>query len=172
MTLLRSSFRLALAGALLGLASGASAYPANPGGVGGPYSGAGVRPGVGVGAPGAGVTRAPGVDPVGYPANPGGVGGPYSGAGVRPGIGVGAPGAGVTRAPGDARPIPAVSVVPTRAPVSCRERGPVPRVRACDAFPEGAAERQGSTARVRLWPICLQLHPCLRCLPPSVWRSC
>ena len=63
---------IALAGALLSLTAGASAYPANPGGVGGPYSGAGVRPGVGVGAPGAGVTRAPGVDPVGYPANPGG----------------------------------------------------------------------------------------------------
>lgn len=99
MTLLRSSFRLALAGALLGLASAASAYPVNPGGVGGPYSGAGVRPGLGVGAPGAGVTRAPGVDPVGYPANPGGVGGPYSGAGVLPGAGAGAAGPGLRRLP-------------------------------------------------------------------------
>ena len=41
-----------LAGALLLLTSGsgAMAYPANRGGVGGPYSGAGVRPGLGVGA--------------------------------------------------------------------------------------------------------------------------
>jgi hypothetical protein len=56
----------------------------NPGGVGGPASGLGVRPGAGVGRPG-----------VGY----GGVGGPYSGAGVRPGAGWGAPGPGLTRAP-------------------------------------------------------------------------
>ncbi|MCP9850742.1 hypothetical protein KBY88_13135 [Cyanobium sp. Morenito 9A2] len=65
----------------------------NPGGLGGPASGAGVRPGAGVGAPGAGYTRAPGV-------NPGGLGGPASGAGVRPGAGFGAPGVGLTRAPG------------------------------------------------------------------------
>ncbi len=95
----RFSLSFALAGALLSQVSGAVAYPANPGGAGGPYSGAGVRPGVGVGAPGAGVTRAPGVDPVGYPANPGGVGGPYSGAGVRPGAGAGAAGPGLRRVP-------------------------------------------------------------------------
>ncbi|MFS6825870.1 hypothetical protein [Cyanobium sp. ATX-6F1] len=52
-----------------------------------------MRPGAGVGAPGAGFTRAPGV-------NPGGLGGPASGAGVRPGAGFGAPGVGLTRAPG------------------------------------------------------------------------
>lgn len=59
----------------------------NPGGLGGPASGAGVRPGAGLGRPGAGL---------------GGVGGPASGAGVRPGAGWGAPGVGLTRAPGAA----------------------------------------------------------------------
>lgn len=62
------------------------------GGVGGPASGAGVRPGAGFGAPGAGVTPRPGV-------GAGGLGGPASGAGVRPGAGWGAPGVGLTRAP-------------------------------------------------------------------------
>lgn len=57
------------------------------GGVGGPASGAGVRPGAGWGAPGVGA---------------GGLGGPASGAGVRPGAGWGAPGVGLTRAPGAA----------------------------------------------------------------------
>lgn len=52
----------------------------NPGGLGGPASGAGVLPGAGFGAPGA-------------PAA-GGVGGPASGAGVLPGAGVGRPGVG------------------------------------------------------------------------------
>lgn len=90
------SLTLALTAALLSWGGAASAYPANPGG---PYSGAGVRPGAGLGAPGAGLTRAPGVDPVAYPANPGGVGGPYSGAGVRPGAGAGAAGPGLRRIP-------------------------------------------------------------------------
>lgn len=87
---------LALAGALLGSVHQAAA---NPGGAGGPASGAGLRPGVGIGAPGAGVTRAPGVDPVAYPANPGGAGGPASGAGLRPGVGAGAAGPGLRRVP-------------------------------------------------------------------------
>ena len=52
----------------------------NPGGVGGPASGAGVRPGAGFGT-------------AGTPAA-GGVGGPASGAGVLPGAGYGAPGVG------------------------------------------------------------------------------
>jgi hypothetical protein len=34
-------------------------YPANPGGFGGPYSGAGVRPGAGAGAAGPGLRRVP-----------------------------------------------------------------------------------------------------------------
>jgi len=85
---------LTLVGALLSLPSPAMA---NPGGVGGPYSGAGVRPGVGIGAPGAGFTRAPGLDPLGVPANPGGVGGPSSGAGVMPGAGAGTAGPGLRR---------------------------------------------------------------------------
>jgi len=54
----------------------------NPGGIGGPASGLGVRPGVGVG----GVGR--------EGNNPGGVGGPASGLGVRPGVGVGGVGRG------------------------------------------------------------------------------
>lgn len=49
------------------------------GGVGGAYSGVGVLPGAGAGAPGVGV---------------GGVGGPASGAGVLPGAGVGQAGVG------------------------------------------------------------------------------
>jgi len=87
MTISRFLSRLAPAGLALIclplLPLGAGARP-NPGGLGGPASGLGVRPGVGVGRPG-----------VGY----GGVGGPYSGAGVRPGAGWGAPGPGLTRAP-------------------------------------------------------------------------
>ena len=74
------------------LTAGAQARPAR-GGVGGPASGAGVRPGAGFGAPGAGLTPRPGV-------GAGGVGGPASGAGVRPGAGWGAPGAGLTPRPG------------------------------------------------------------------------
>jgi hypothetical protein len=62
-----------------GLITPVQARP-NPGGVGGPASGAGVLPGAGFGAPGA-------------PAA-GGVGGPASGAGVLPGAGYGAPGVG------------------------------------------------------------------------------
>lgn len=70
-----------VAGAVLGLVSAASLHGvqegalARPraGGMGGPASGAGVRPGAGWGAPG---------------------------AGARPGVGWGAPGAGLTRAPG------------------------------------------------------------------------
>ena len=68
----------------LPLLSQVAAARPNPGGLGGPASGVGVRPGAGAGRAG-----------VGY----GGVGGPYSGAGVRPGVGWGAPGAGLTRAP-------------------------------------------------------------------------
>ena len=93
------SISLVLAGALVSQVHPAAAYPANPGGVGGPASGAGLRPGVGIGAPGAGVTRAPGVDPIAYPANPGGAGGPASGAGLRPGVGAGAAGPGLRRVP-------------------------------------------------------------------------
>jgi hypothetical protein len=66
----------------------ALARPGFGGGVGGPASGAGVRPGAGWGAPGAGLSPRPGV-------GAGGVGGPASGAGVRPGVGVGRPGPGV-----------------------------------------------------------------------------
>ena len=51
----------------------------NPGGLGGPASGAGVLPGAGYGAPGVGAS---------------GVGGPASGAGVLPGAGIGRPGVG------------------------------------------------------------------------------
>jgi len=69
------------------------ARPVRGGGLGGPASGAGVRPGAGFGAPGAGLDRTPGV-------GRDGLGGPASGAGVRPGVGVGAPGVGLTRAPG------------------------------------------------------------------------
>ena len=68
------------------LMEGALARPMGGGGLGGPRSGAGVRPGAGFGAPGAGMR--PGA----------GAGAP--GAGVRPGVGWGAPGAGLTRAPG------------------------------------------------------------------------
>lgn len=82
--------------AALALPTAVDAYP-NPGGLGGPASGLGVRPGAGVGAPGAGVTRAPGVNPWGAPVNPGGVGGPASGYGVLPGAGAGAAGAGLRR---------------------------------------------------------------------------
>jgi plastocyanin len=77
------------------------ARPGFGGGVGGPASGAGVRPGAGWGAPGAGVTPRPGV-------GAGGVGGPASGAGVRPGAGWGAPGAGVRPGAGVGRPGPGV----------------------------------------------------------------
>lgn len=54
----------------------------SPGGIGGPASGLGVRPGVGVG----------GLGREGY--NPGGIGGPASGVGVRPGLGAGGLGRG------------------------------------------------------------------------------
>jgi len=69
----------------------AEARPGFGGGLGGPASGAGVRPGAGLGAPGAG-----------------GFGGPASGAGVRPGAGWGAPGAGVAPGVGVGRPGPGV----------------------------------------------------------------
>ncbi|MBM5823750.1 MAG: hypothetical protein FJ082_15235 [Cyanobacteria bacterium K_Offshore_surface_m2_011] len=69
---------------------GASEARPNPGGLGGPASGAGVLPGAGFGEAGAGLERGP-------EGNPGGLGGPASGAGVRPGLGYGAPGAGVYR---------------------------------------------------------------------------
>ncbi len=75
----------------------------NPGGLGGPDSGAGVAPGAGFGAAGAGLDREPGVGAPGVGVedrpveNPGGLGGPASGAGVRPGAGFGAPGAGLYR---------------------------------------------------------------------------
>ncbi|MFZ0406876.1 MAG: hypothetical protein WAM11_02020 [Cyanobium sp.] len=87
MTISRRLMRLASAGiALLCLPLLPRAVEArpNPGGIGGPASGLGVRPGAGVGRPGVGA---------------GGVGGPYSGGGVRPGVGWGAPGPGLTRAP-------------------------------------------------------------------------
>ena len=115
---------LVLSGVALSFASGSAslAWP-NPGGIGGPASGAGVAPGAGFGATGAGLDREPGVGAggVGGPAsgagvmpgagvgeagvgvearpveNPGGLGGPASGAGVRPGAGFGAPGAGLYR---------------------------------------------------------------------------
>jgi hypothetical protein len=77
---------LAVAAAIPGVSE---ARP-NPGGLGGPASGAGVAPGAGFGAAGPGLERRP-------VANPGGVGGPASGAGVRPGLGYGAPGAGMYR---------------------------------------------------------------------------
>lgn len=57
------------------------------GGVGGPWSGWGVRPGWGWGAPGLGLFR-------GW-----GFGGPFSGLGLRPGWGWGAPGFGLFRGP-------------------------------------------------------------------------
>ncbi len=69
---------------------GTSEARPNPGGPGGPASGAGVLPGAGFGEAGPGLERRP-------VANPGGVGGPASGAGVRPGLGYGAPGAGMDR---------------------------------------------------------------------------
>ncbi len=90
MTNSRFLSRLAPAGLVLlclPLLSQVAAARPNPGGLGGPASGVGVRPGAGAGRAG-----------VGY----GGVGGPYSGAGVRPGAGWGAPGVGLTRAPGAA----------------------------------------------------------------------
>jgi hypothetical protein len=85
-------------GGLGGPASGAGVAPGagfgaagvGAGGLGGPASGAGVLPGAGVGEPGVGVEARP-------RANPGGLGGPASGAGVRPGAGIGAPGAGLYR---------------------------------------------------------------------------
>ena len=55
----------------------------NPGGLGGPWSGLGVRPGLGFGAPGIGVG-----------GGGGGLGGPASGIGVRPGLGAGGLGRG------------------------------------------------------------------------------
>lgn len=64
------------------------ARPGFGGGFGGARSGAGARPGAGLGAPGAGATPRPGM-------GAGGVGGPASGAGARPGAGWGAAGAGV-----------------------------------------------------------------------------
>ncbi|MEB3320214.1 MAG: hypothetical protein VKI63_04665 [Cyanobium sp.] len=70
------------------------ARPGFGGGLGGPASGGGLRPGAGYGAPGAGMR--PGV----------GVGAP--GAGVRPGAGWGAPGAGVRPGVGVGRPGPGV----------------------------------------------------------------
>ena len=73
-----------LAGAGPALLAGTAEARPNPGGLGGPASGAGVRPGAGWGRPGVG---------------PGGVGGPASGAGVLPGAGWGTAGPGLTRAP-------------------------------------------------------------------------
>ncbi len=61
------------------------------GGIGGPASGVGVRPGIGVGSVGV----RPGVGAGGVVG--GGIGGAASGVGVRPGIGAGAPGAGMHR---------------------------------------------------------------------------
>lgn len=78
---------------------GAEARPIR-GGVGGPASGVGVRPGLGAGAAGPGLAS-PAVRgaAVGAPAA-GGVGGPASGVGVAPGVGAGAAGAGVAPVPG------------------------------------------------------------------------
>ena len=89
-----ASAALLLAGILVPsvLAPAVLARPVNPGGLGGPRSGAGVLPGAGAGRAGVGLDGRPGV---GY----GGLGGPASGAGVRPGVGWGAPGPGLTRAP-------------------------------------------------------------------------
>lgn len=124
MNFLRYGARLVLAGAIFAVAgSSISLARPNPGGLGGPASGAGVLPGAGLGAAGPGLYRRPGVGAggVGGPAsgagvlpgagvgepgvgleagpevNPGGLGGPASGAGVRPGAGFGAPGAGLYR---------------------------------------------------------------------------
>lgn len=73
----------------------------NPGGLGGPVSGAGVLPGAGVGAPGvggpasgAGVLPGAGYGAPGVGVEAGGVGGPASGVGVRPGVGAGRAGVG------------------------------------------------------------------------------
>lgn len=85
------AFGAALLVAAAWLPAAAPARP-NPGGLGGPASGAGLRPGAGRGAPGAGLAPRPG-------AGFGGLGGPASGAGLRPGAGWGAPGPGLTRAP-------------------------------------------------------------------------
>ena len=75
---------LMLAVILGGLITPVQARP-NPGGVGGPASGAGVLPGAGFGAPGA---------PAAGGVGAGGVGGPASGAGALPGAGFGRPGVG------------------------------------------------------------------------------
>lgn len=66
------------------------------GGVGGPASGVGVRPGAGAGAAGAGLAPGVGLGAPGVPATraAGGVGGPASGLGVRPGPGLGGLGVG------------------------------------------------------------------------------
>jgi hypothetical protein len=99
---LRPALLPACALALLLVPGGAAlARPGIGGGVGGPASGAGVRPGAGWGAPGAGLSPRPGV-------GAGGIGGPASGAGVRPGAGWGAPGAGVRPGVGVGRPGPGV----------------------------------------------------------------
>lgn len=123
MNFLRYGARLVLAGVIFAGAGSISLARPNPGGLGGPASGAGVAPGAGFGAAGPGLYRRPGVGAggVGGPAsgagvlpgagvgepgvgleagpevNPGGLGGPASGAGVRPGAGFGAPGAGLYR---------------------------------------------------------------------------
>jgi hypothetical protein len=124
MNFLHYGARLVLAGVIVAVAgSSVSLARPNPGGLGGPASGAGVLPGAGFGAAGPGLYRRPGVGAggVGGPAsgagvlpgagvgeagvgleagpevNPGGLGGPASGAGVRPGAGFGAPGAGLYR---------------------------------------------------------------------------
>ncbi|MCP9932000.1 hypothetical protein KBY82_14550 [Cyanobium sp. AMD-g] len=82
--MLMSVAALAVAAAL----SGTSQARPNPGGLGGPASGAGVAPGAGFGAAGPGLDRQPGV-------GAGGVGGPASGAGVLPGAGFGEAGPGL-----------------------------------------------------------------------------
>jgi len=88
------------AGVLPGAGFGAPGTPA-AGGVGGPASGAGVLPGAGYGAPGA-----PGV-------GAGGVGGPASGAGVLPGAGFGRPGVGRWTPAGSSKASMPRSISPT-----------------------------------------------------------
>ncbi|MCV7359112.1 hypothetical protein H7K04_27110 [Mycolicibacterium fluoranthenivorans] len=74
-------------GGLGGPASGLGVLPGiGVGGAGGPASGLGVLPGVGLGARGVGLLPGVGL---------GGAGGPASGLGILPGWGIGLPGPGV-----------------------------------------------------------------------------
>lgn len=95
---------------------------AGAGGIGGPASGAGVRPGVGagsagtrpgagVGGPASGVGVRPGAGAGSVGTRPGaGLGGPASGVGVRPGVGAGS--AGVRPGAGVGGPASGIGVLP------------------------------------------------------------